>query len=155
MKKALKWIMIGLLIIFVFTKYDRFPEALIVIFEPRASGKFDIKPHSKEKEFQCFEQALHSVSDMKNFQPDTEEGYRRTNWISEITKKDYKKRVFETGEIGVPGLMGKRVGVLFNDNNMRIRIKATGIIMKDLGADIALEDFSKALIECINKNGNK
>ncbi|MDD5360038.1 MAG: hypothetical protein PHI79_07115 [Sulfurovaceae bacterium] len=151
MKKALKWILIGLLIIFVFTKYDRFPEALIVIFEPRASGKFDIKSHNKEKEFQCFEYALHSVSDMKNFQPDTEEGWRRGNWDKNITKKDFSKRLFETGEFGVPNRIGKRVRVHYEDTYAWISINATGIFMMDLGADIALEDFSKALIECINK----
>lgn len=151
MKKALKWIMIGLLAIFVLTKYDRFPEALMIIFEPRASGKYDIKPHSKEKEFQCFEYALNSVSDMKDFQPDTEEGRHRGNWDKNITKKDFGNRVFETGEIGVPNRIGKRVGVAFYDTKVRIRIRATGIYMMDLGADRGLEDFSKALIECINK----
>lgn len=151
MKKALKWIMIGLLAIFVLTKYDRFPEVLMIIFEPRASGKYDIKPHSKEKEFQCFEYALNSVSDMKDFQPDTEEGRHRGNWIKEITTKNIGGRAFATGNFELNNLMGKRVLVLFKDTHMRIDIKAGVALQIDLDAQRSLDDFSKVLIECINK----
>ena len=154
MKKALKWTLFGLLTIFIITKYDRFSEALMIIFEPRANGKFDIKPHSKEKEFQCFEYALNSVSDMKDFQPDTEEGRRRGNWDKNITKKDFKRGIYETREFGVPNRIGKRLQVNFENTHVWININATGIYMIDLGADKGLEDFSKALIKCINKKEN-
>ncbi|MBD3795817.1 MAG: hypothetical protein IE881_07815 [Epsilonproteobacteria bacterium] len=151
MKKIIKWTIVALLAIFVLTKYNRFSEVIGILFEPRVSGEYEINPHKREKEFQCFEYALNSVSDMKNFQPDAEEGYRRGNWIKEITTKNIEGRAFATGNFERNNLMGKRVLVLFKDTHMWIDIKAGIALLIDLDAQRSLDDFSKVLIECINK----
>lgn len=136
----IKSLVVGLVLVVGVSGCDRIIESSMVLFEPKASKKFIVEPHKIQKRLECAKLTLNELSN------------RSPHWDTNITKIYPDNRGFETGEFDVVNRVGFRTSVFFRkENNIYIRIKAGGLYLTDLGADDALDSFSKLYIKCINK----
>ncbi|MDD3775463.1 MAG: hypothetical protein PHV08_05845 [Sulfurovaceae bacterium] len=107
--------------------------------EPHISKEYKVQARSIEKDFKCAEESISIISKAQQ------------NWETKITKKDVSARVFETGDYDEWNRMWFRVKIKFYDDYIRIDVKGSGLYLKDLGVEKALNDFAPLLIKCLNK----
>lgn len=107
--------------------------------EPHISKEYELQTSSIEKDFKCAEESIGIISKAQQ------------NWETKITKKDVNGRVFETGDYDDWNRMWFRVKIKFYDDHIRIDVKGSGLYLKDLGVEKALNDFAPLLLKCLNK----
>jgi hypothetical protein len=110
------------------------------LFEPTAITHFNAKPGiPTENIFSCIESTIQSLKT------------KRILWRNDVTARDIVSGLFETGNFSEWNIMGIRVQIRYNSftGDGRIKIKASGIYLKDLGADLAAEQLANGVTQCL------